>query len=146
MPVLQPCCFRTTSTTMQKSFCQRDPISTTMTTTGMDDYYLVRAEWREYAVFFRCCMFYCWAVVSVALHDLRTLVFCWNVIFALAPLANIRKQNLDSRNESERCAILTCQIGGSCFLRNRALYSITTATSRSFVCTKSICYVYNSFA
>ena len=27
-----------------------------------------------------------------------------------------------SRNESERCAIWTCQIGGSCFLRNRAKF------------------------
>ena len=46
--------------------------------------------------------------------------FCRDMLFVLAPHANVRKQNLDSRNESETRTIFTCQIRGSCFLRDRA--------------------------
>ena len=73
------------------------------------------------------------------LWDLRTLVFVemcflsWHV----TPMsgnrisihgtnrkheqyANVRKQNLESRNKSETRTIFMCRIRGSCFLRDRA--------------------------
>ena len=43
-----------------------------------------------------------------------------DVLFVLARHANVRKQNLDSRNESETRTIFMCRIRGSCFLRDRA--------------------------
>ena len=109
--------------------------------------------------FFRCCMFCGWGghrrwasrprgpsgfkLLFYATMGLATSRFHRDMLFVLAPHANVRKQNLDSRNESETRTICTCQIMGSWFLRDRAC---CTSTLCSFVCTKSICYVHNSCA
>ena len=54
------------------------------------------------------------------LWDFTNSRFRRDVLFVLARHANVRKQNLDSRNELETHTIFTCQIRGSCFLRDRA--------------------------
>mgnify|MGYP006168703749 FL=1 len=86
--------------------------------------------------FFRCCMFCGWGghrrwasrprgpsgfkLLFYATMGLANSRFRRDMLFVLAPHANVRKQNLDSRNESETRTIFTCQIRGSCFLRDRA--------------------------
>jgi len=112
--------------------------------------------------FFQCCMFYGWGghrrwascphgpsgfkllfYVTMGLTNSR---YRRNVLFALAPHVNVRKQNLDTQNESETPQYLRVRSGEVVFNAIMHVVINTTSTLCSFVCTKSICYVHNSCA
>ncbi len=104
--------------------------------TGLDNFLV---DWCD--CFFQCCMFYGWGghrrwasrprgpsgfkllfYVTMGLTNSR---FRRNVLFALAPHVNVRKQNLDSQNESETCTIFSVRSRGGLFFTQSCTLLLT---------------------